>query len=312
MKLEFIGTGAGVPSQHRNVSCTILSMLDEINEMWMFDCGEATQQQILKTNLRPRKVTKIFITHLHGDHLYGLPGFLSSRSFQGGENSPVSIYGPVGLKQYLTTIFRISKTKLSYPIQIIELEESGICFQDEKFTVRYDTLDHVIKCFGYRVEESPIQGELLIDKAREAGVPNGPLLGKLKNREIITLENGTILDGHDFVGEDRLGRVVTVFGDTRYCERVAYLAQDADAFVHEATYKGGEEKMAYRYFHATSVQAAKLAKQAKAKKLYLSHISARYLGKEVKQLEKQAQKVFPHSHAVYDFEEVEVPYPEGD
>ena len=120
MKLHFLGTGAGVPSKPRNVSSLMLKLLDESNEMWMFDCGEATQQQILRTTLKPRKVSKIFITHLHGDHVYGLPGFLSSRSFQGGDEK-LTIYGPKGIKNYIETSLKITGTTLG--LSLIHISE---------------------------------------------------------------------------------------------------------------------------------------------------------------------------------------------
>src|SRR5690606_29310129 len=122
MQIHFLGTGAGVPSKNRNVTSVLLDILHEANEIWMFDCGEATQHQILHTSIRPRKISKIFITHLHGDHIYGLPGFLSSRSFQGGE-SPVQIFGPNGIEVFVQTALKISETKLSYDLEFIETRE---------------------------------------------------------------------------------------------------------------------------------------------------------------------------------------------
>lgn len=303
MELAFIGTGAGVPSKPRNVSCTILKLLEERNEMWMFDCGEGTQQQILKTTLKPRKVTKIFISHVHGDHMYGLPGFLSSRSFQGGENTPLTIYGPVGVKEFVLTSLKVSQTKLTYPLQFVELEQTGVAFEDDQFTVTYDTLEHAVPSYGFRIVEADKVGELLIDKVREAGVPDGPLLGQLKALKQITLEDGRVLDGKDFVGPDKKGKILAIYGDTRYCPQGIRLAEGADVLVHEATFAAGEEKMAYNYFHTTAGQAAKLAKKAGISKLYLTHISARYVGKMAKELEKGARQIFEASYVVKDFDE---------
>lgn len=304
MKLTFLGTGAGLPGRNRNVSSLVLKLLDESNEMWMFDCGEGTQQQILETTLKPRKVTKIFITHLHGDHLYGLPGFLASRSFQGGENDAVTIYGPRGLRDYLRVAHQVSQTHLTYQVKVVELnDDSGIAFENAHYRVTYGLLDHGIRCYGYRVEEAPHPGELLIDKARAAGVPNGPLLGKLKQREQITLDDGTRLDGNDFVAADQPGRIVTIFGDTRYCPRALPLVQGADVLVHEATYASDEEKMAYQHFHSTVKQATRLAKAGQVKTLYLNHISARYLARDIKRLQREARTVFKHATIVNDFDE---------
>ncbi|KZU99303.1 Ribonuclease Z [Lactiplantibacillus plantarum] len=123
MQLEFLGTGAGSPGKFRNVTSTALRLLDERNEVWLFDVGEGTQHQILRTTLKPRKIAKIFITHLHGDHIFGLPGLLSSRSFQGGDE-PLTIYGPVGVRDFVQTALRVSGTHLSYPLKFHEITKA--------------------------------------------------------------------------------------------------------------------------------------------------------------------------------------------
>ena len=179
MKIQFLGTGAGVPSTSRNLSSIALKLLDERNAIWLFDCGEGTQQRVLKTTIRPRKVEKIFITHLHGDHIFGLPGFLSSRAFQGG-NTPLNIYGPVGIKEFVLTSLRISQSHLRYPIFFHEITEDGVVFEDEQFRVSCAKLNHGITSYGYRVEEADYPGELQADKLKEMAVPAGPLYGKLK------------------------------------------------------------------------------------------------------------------------------------
>lgn len=310
VKLEFLGTGAGVPSKARNVTSIMLKLLDESNEMWLFDCGEGTQQQMLNTTLKPRKVTRIFITHLHGDHIYGLPGFLSSRSFQGGIEK-LEIYGPKGIKQYIETSLRLSRSALTYPLVITELGNEGVAYQDHQYTVTYQTLQHALPSYGFRIEEADQTGELLMEKLQAFNVPNGPLLGKLKRREQVILADGTVLDGNEFVGEDRQGRTVTILGDTRYCEAAIALAANADLLVHEATFAGGEEKMAHNYFHATASQAAQVAKLAQVKHLVLTHISARYVGKMVKQLEQDARAIFNATQVAYDFLEIDIPINKG-
>src|SRR6185312_12686718 len=142
MEIFFLGTGAGMPSKQRNTSSLILNLSAEQAGYWMFDCGEATQHQLLRTSIKPRKVEKIFITHLHGDHIFGLPGFLSSRSFQGGVDK-LTVYGPQGIDAFIKTSLQVSGTHLKYPLEIIEIEE-GAVFEDEKFTVTAMSLDHGI------------------------------------------------------------------------------------------------------------------------------------------------------------------------
>lgn len=307
MELEFLGTGAGSPSKLRNVSSTALKLLDERNAVWLFDVGEATQHQILKTTIRPRKIEKIFITHLHGDHIYGLPGLLSSRSFQGG-SGPLTIYGPAGIREFVLTALRVSRTRLAYSLHFVELTRGGIIFQDKTFTVTAAKLDHNIACFGYRIVEADHQGELLVDKLRADNVPSGPIYGQLKAGKTVTLPDGRTLDGHHYIGPAQPGRIVAIMGDTRPTDNTVKLAHNADVLVHEATFDKSESRMAKKYYHSTSEQAAKIAKKAGVGKLLLTHISARYVGKAAYQLAYQVRDVFPRTWVVNDLDVVKIPF----
>lgn len=310
MELEFLGTGAGSPAKFRNVTSIALKLLDESNEIWLFDVGEGTQHQILKTTIRPRKVDRIFITHLHGDHLFGLPGFLSSRSFQGGDQmGPLTIYGPKGVKEFVQTSLRISQSKLSYPINYVELEDEGVILDTDRFTVEFKNLEHRIQSVGYRVVEKDYPGELLVDKLRADQVPAGPLYGQLKAGKTVTLPDGRVLDGKDYLGATKKGRIITILGDTRQVPNIETLAQDADILVHESTFGKGEGRLARSYYHSTSVQAATVAQKAGVKQLLLTHISARYVGPLVHRLEKDAQAIFANTKVVRDFDIYKVPFP---
>lgn len=306
MEIQFLGTGSGQPSKNRNVSSIALKLLDEINEIWLFDAGEATQHQILNTNIRPRKISKIFISHNHGDHIFGLPGLLSSRSFQ-GDGGPLTIFGPAGIEQFVQTSLRVSRTKVSYPIKYVILKENGLIYEDNAFQVFTAKLDHRIPSYGFRVVEKPRPGELMMDKLAEYNVPNGPLLGKLKAGETVTLPNGQVLDGHDFLGKPRPGRVVTIVYDTRPTPNIGKLAEGADVLVHESTFSGQDTKMAHRYFHSTCVDAAKVATKHHVRQLFLSHISARYTGKSGRELEKEARSVFKRTKLANDLDSFNIP-----
>lgn len=305
MKLLFLGTGSGVPAKHRNVSSIALKLLDERNSVWLFDCGESTQQQILHTTLKPRKIDKIFITHLHGDHIFGLPGLLSSRAFQGGD-TPLTICGPVGIKQYVLTSLKLSGSYLRYPLYFKEIKEEGVVYEDNQFVVTCGLLKHGLPSYGYRVKEKDHPGMLLADKLKEMGVPSGPLYGKLKQGKTVELEDGRVLNGRDFIGPAKKGRVVTILGDTIKTPKSIELAKDADVLVHESTFSGDEQEMAKDYNHSTNIDAANTARQANVKKLLLTHISSRYVGREAAKLEKEARKVFKNTHLMYDFTEVDV------
>ena len=301
MELQFLGTGAGVPAKMRNVSSIALKLLDERNEIWLFDCGEATQQQILNTTIRPGKIKKIFITHLHGDHIFGLPGLLTSRSFQGGEDE-LTVYGPKGIKRFIDASIAVSYSKLGYPLKVVEFEEDGVLFEDKQFKVEAMKLEHGIPSYGFRMTEADQIGELKADELKALGVPFGPVFGRLKRGEVVTLEDGRVIDGKDYVSEDIKGRVVVICGDTRFTPKSIALAQNANVLVHEATYEADKEKTARQHFHSTSKQAATVALEANVQQLYLTHISARYLGHQVIQLEQEARKVFPQTKVVKDFD----------
>ena len=306
MEIQFLGTGSGQPSKNRNVSSIALKLLDELNEIWLFDVGEATQHQILSTNIRPRKISKIFISHNHGDHIFGLPGLLSSRSFQ-GDGGALTIFGPAGIDQFVQTALRVSRTKVSYPIKYVILKENGLIYEDSNFQVFAAKLDHRIPSYGFRVVEKPRPGELMMDKLAEYNVPNGPLLGKLKAGDVITLADGRVLDGHDFLGEPRPGRIVTVIYDTRPTPNIGKLAENADVLIHESTFSGQDAKMAHRYFHSTCVDAAKVAIHHHVHQLFLSHVSARYTGRSGRELEKEARNVFKRTKLANDFDSFNIP-----
>ncbi|WP_078553330.1 ribonuclease Z [Bacillus alkalicellulosilyticus] len=297
MEFHFFGTGAGIPSKDRNVSAMAIRFLQHNGMVWLFDCGEGTQHQFLHSSLTLSKIEKIFISHLHGDHIFGLPGLLGSRSFQGGRN-PVTIYGPKGIQTFVETSLTTSQTRLLYDLSYHEVTDQEICV-DGNISVQSFLLEHGLDSFGYRLTEVDKPGKLDVAKLREKGIPPGPLYERIKKGESITLDSGEVLESSCYVGQATKGRVVAIAGDTRETEKALSLARDADVLIHEATFRQGEEDQAYQFFHSTTKQAAQLAIQASVKYLLITHISSRY-SKEESEIEKEIQTLFPSSFLAYD------------
>ncbi|WP_312092334.1 ribonuclease Z [Niallia sp.] len=304
MKLQFLGTGAGIPAKARNVTSIALKLLEEKGSIWLFDCGEATQHQILHTSIKPRRIDKVFITHLHGDHLYGLPGFLASRSFQGGE-TPLTVYGPKGISEYVRISLAVSQTYLKYELRVVEIEE-GVILEDNDFIVEARTLEHGVTSFGYRIIEKDRPGKLDKDKLLQYGIKPGPIYKKIKDGEDLILDDGTVISSQNFLGPKIKGRIITILGDTRTCDAAKELAREAKVLVHEATFSEKEASIASEYFHSTTVQAAETAKKADVDCLLLTHISARYDQSLIDQLLQEAKAIFPNTYIAEDFSEFDI------
>ncbi len=299
MELHFLGTGAGVPSKQRNTSAIALKFLNHYKgSVWLFDCGEATQHQVLYTSLKLSKLDNIFITHLHGDHIFGLPGLLGSRSFQGG-TTLLTVYGPKGIKAFVETTLKTSKTVLRYPLKVVEIHNEMVINFDQH-TVSIKRLEHGIPSFGYRIEEKAKPGVLMVDRLKELGIKPGPIYKALKNGARVELEDGQVLNGKDFVGPDKKGKIITIVGDTRPCQATKSLANHADILIHEATFMKKDSDLAYEYFHSTGEAAAMIAKEMNVSKLILSHISSRYQNKDIDQMLQEAREIFPPTYIASD------------
>jgi ribonuclease Z len=300
MELYFLGTNAGIPTLQRNVTSIVLRLLEERRSFWMFDCGEGTQHQVLRSPLRLGKLEKLFITHLHGDHLFGLPGLLSSRGYQGG-TSPLTLYGPPGLKAYVETSLNLSQSRVPYKIEIVE-HTGGLIFEDESFKVEAGLLEHRIDSYGYRVTEKDSPGSLNTELIRSQGLKPGPLYGKLKKGLNVTTEEGITIHAADVLSPPKRGRVITILGDTRPCPGALPLSADADLLLHEATFAHELSDMAHQYYHSTALQAAEFAKEAGVRQLLLTHFSSRYSShEELLPLLEEARSVFPDTELAEEF-----------
>lgn len=300
MNLTFLGTSAGSPTLQRNVSSILLDLRQERGKFWLFDCGEATQMQMQKSKFSLAKLEIIFLTHLHGDHLFGLPGVLTSRSLMQNQ-SPLTLIAPKGIKILIETVIEISYSWLTYPLNIIELEENCIVFEDNQFQVEAKLLQHRVPCFGYRIIEKDLPAQLNIDKLKQDNIQAGPFYNDLKNGKTITLDDGRIINGTDYLGQIKKGRKLAILGDTIPCQTSIDLANDVDLLVHEATQEHALVDKAIERGHSTTVHAATIAKQANAKRLIMTHISPRYNLNNNKKLVNEAKSVFANTEIATDF-----------
>ena len=299
MELTFLGTSAGVPTKERNVTSIVLNLIGIRAAYWMFDCGEGTQHRVLNTVLKIPRIEKIFITHLHGDHIFGLPGLLCSRSM-GGVTDPLTLYGPKGLKTYIESALSISDSYMTFPMNIIEIEE-GQLFDDGELIVSAYRLNHGVECYGYRIEEHPKPGALDSAKLLQDQIPRGPWMQALKKGESIVLEDGRTINGQNYLAAPRPGKAIAIFGDTAPTEEALKLAKNADVVVHETTLEVAMEEKANSRGHSSTRQAATLARDAGAKRLIATHISGRYGPADTAMLLNECQAIFPASEIAEDY-----------
>lgn len=301
MELTFLGTGAGVPSRHRNVAAAAFRPPDR-GDLWLFDCGEGTQHQFLRSDLKIGRISRIFVTHLHGDHIFGLPGLLSTCGLSGDPGS-IALYGPPGLEEYLRACFRYSGTTISFPLEFHTIEEGEI-LTDGGMTVRCRRLHHRLTTFGYRLTEEERPGTFDVEKARALGIPAGPLYGLLKRGETVLLPDGRSVDGRTLCGNPKPGRTIALCSDTGYSPGALDLAADVDLLIHEATFTQRRADLADLSLHSTGATAARVALEAGAHRLILTHISPRYVeGNEESpsDLLNEARRIFPNTDLAEDF-----------
>ena len=311
MQVTFLGTSSGVPTRGRNVSSVALR-LPQRSELWLFDCGEGTQHQFLRCDLRLSQLRRVFITHMHGDHVFGLPGLLASLGL-GGTSNGVDLYGPDPLDAYLQGVLRTSSTRIGYPLAVHSVREAAeqntVVFEDDDLIVTAAPLNHRVPAYAYRVEQKPRAGRFDIDKARELQIPPGPVYAALKRGESVNLDDGRTIDGRSLCGPEQPGVSVVYCTDTVFCEAAVQLAQGADLLIHESTFSHAEADMAFKRKHSTSTMAAQTAAEAGVKQLALTHLSPRYApGNAVTadDLVTEARAIFPNTILAKDFLNVDV------
>ena len=306
MNITFLGTSSGVPTLTRNVSSLALK-LSQSSEVFLFDCGEGTQHQLMKSNIKSSQIKKIFITHMHGDHIYGLPGLLATLGLS-GKSEGIEIYGPSELRSFINSALSSSFCKLSFPLNFVEVEnfalENKILFENNKIKVNCACLKHKIPSYGYRISEKDKPGTFDIKKAESMNIEPGPVYSKLQQGKKITLADGRSFDGKEFCGPPRRGESFVYCTDTVFSESAVLLSKNADLLVHESTFSEEDEGMAYEKLHSTTIMAAQTALLSNAKKLIITHLSPRYTNKNAitpMDLLKEAQKIFPNTQLAKDF-----------
>ncbi len=303
MLIQFLGTNAGSPNIKRNVS-SIALIFKKTSDVWLFDCGESTQNQILHTSIKLNKIKKIFITHMHGDHIFGLPGLLTSRSIHSSQCS-LEIYGCKGIKSYIEMSLRMSNSYINFPLDIIEIKEGEI-FTNDEFKVTSIFLNHTLECYGYKVNEFDKLGHLNVVKLISDGIYPGPIYKNLKLGKKVNLNDGTIVNGADYLGPSIKGKSIVILGDTSplndLCNEIFFV----DVLIHESTLDYSLEFKANSRGHSTNVQAAIFAKNHKVKKLIITHFSSRYRNNGLNKILNECIYFFPNTKLAKDFSIFEV------
>ena len=285
-----LGTSGMMPLPNRNLTS---AMIRREGELFLFDCGEGTQISLKKLNLKWKKIHSIFISHMHADHVTGLPGILMLSS-QVDRDDPLTIYGPSRLKEYVDANRRILDMYINYEI-IVKTVEEGIILEEEDYTVRAFELSHTKPCFGYVFEEKPRPGLFHPETAQALNVPVGPLWGKLQKGESVTLEDGKVIQPSDVMGQARDGRKFSYVTDSLYLPTIADHVRESDLLLCEGMFTDDLRDSAKEKKHMTAGDAALIAKEANVKQLGLLHYSPRYSDYELRFLLKDAKKVFTNS-----------------
>lgn len=299
LSIIFLGTSGSWPTMKRNVTSIAIKRAGEVI---LFDCGEGTQRQFQKSKLSYMQISKIFITHFHGDHFLGLPGLIQTMQLN-DRDIPLHIYGPKGMEKLISQILSLGYFRPNFKIFSYDLKD-GDTIEFEEYYLLVLKVKHGIPAYAYCLEEKRRPGKFDKSKALELGIPEGPLFSKLQRGENITLNNGKKIFSKSVLGPPRKGRKIVISGDTVPIKNMINFAKNADVLIHEATFDSSLEDISNEYGHTTASQAANIAKKAKVEKLFLTHISPRYINSDT--LEKEAKEIFKNSFVPKDFQDVEV------
>ncbi|MBO8442747.1 MAG: ribonuclease Z [Spirochaetes bacterium] len=285
-----IGTSGMMPLPGRFLTSALVR---REGEMFLFDCGEGTQVSLKLLSLSWKRISRIFISHMHADHVTGLPGLLMLSS-QVDRSEPLTIYGPQRLGEYIDSSRRILDMYINYPI-IFQSVEEGVVYEDDALCVNAFMLRHTKLCYGYSLVEKPRPGEFSVEKALAHKVPRGPLWSALQHGQSVLNEDGQLVEPSMVLGQKREGRKFTYITDTQYFPELADYAHDSDILFCEGMFDSSLEADAAEKKHMTAAQAAMVAKDAHAAKLCLQHYSPRYSDRELRLLLEEAKAIFPET-----------------
>ena len=298
IKLTFLGTSDSIPTAKRNHPAMLL---DFDGEHMLFDCGEGTQRQFRKAERNPGCVSRIFISHWHGDHILGLPGLLQTLSLTGHEKN-IQIYGPKNTKYFMKKIFETFVFVDKFPLEVHEIDKKGIIVDEKDFYVECEKMMHGTPTLAYKFVK---KGHTRIDKAKlkKAKIPNGKHLSDFKNGKDIKV-NGKIYKAKDFTYGDKDVAAAIVM-DTKLNDKIVPFVKNSDLLIIESSFSDELKDKASKHLHLTSKQVGEIAKKANVKKLILTHISMRYEN-NMDVILNEAKKIFKNVHLVKDLESVEV------
>ena len=301
LDLVFFGTSGSVPTAHRAPSALLLR---RGGERLLFDCGEGTQRQMLRSSVGLIELREVFVSHFHADHYLGLPGMLKTFALRGRE-LPLTVYGPPGLKDLFGSLRRVFG-KLTYGLELTELRPGDVLERGDYNLVTFPVA-HGVQSLGFALVEHPRPGRFDVEAADALGVPPGPERGLLQAGESVTLEDERVITPDEVLGPPRDGRKIVLSGDTAPADSVLEAARGAEVLVHEATFLEEERERAQDTAHSTALDAAELARDAEVGLLALTHLSNRYFGPDVA---REARTIFPETVVPRDFDVIDVPFPE--
>jgi ribonuclease Z len=301
LSVLFLGTAGAAPSAHRGAPGHLVR---RGGDRILVDCGEGTQRQLLRSGIGLVDVDAVLVTHCHADHVLGLPGMLKTFALR-ARDAPLRLYGPSGLPE-LMSMLRPVIGRLTYKVEMQRLGP-GDTVAEDGYRIHAFATDHHVPSVGYAIVEDERPGRFDLDAARELGVPEGPMFGRLQHGEPVTLESGVTVRPDAVVGRSRPGRTLVFSGDTRPCKELFQACVGADVLVHEATFLEEEADRAAETGHTTALQAGRLAREAGVRLLALTHISTRHPGREIL---AEARSEFPGAVLPRDFDAIEVPLAE--